>query len=328
MQTLTDGHVAVNRLFKNEDKKDPAGGGGAVWGQQPPLPVVNGNTTFSLNGDQFAINVMGNDQPRMPVFPKLDVKKGYARGYVADLSGKPLKGAYIGVRGTLVGGSYSGATAETDDNGYYEMELPTGTCHYFAAGYTIDYGAGRATVSLLPSDESIATFPSADGKVRNFVMTSYGIGNRDEVAQQPGNSANYFGGAIHFDYQLNYEGEIPVPNYLPYNGEIEITLTPDGPGLFGETKSFTISKKIGVALFSVVNIPVGKYTITAKLKDNRNLKITETGTYAGSYEHWGLMPRTATGNAKLMFIPVWQVDKTKVSYYHGNWQTLNLKLEL
>lgn len=319
--------LMLTACSKSEGNKDNPANGDPGWGQQPALPVVNGTAAFNLAGDQFVANVMGNTQPRFPNFPALGIKKGYARGYVADLSGKPLEGAYIGVRATLVGGSYSGASDQTDANGYYEISLPFGAIHYYAAGYTIGYGGSRATVSLLPADERIGSFPSADGIVKNFTMVSYGLGNRDEIAQQPRNESNYYGGAVNFDYNINYAGE-SVPNYLPYNGEIEIKLTPDGAGLFGETKSFTVSKKIGISNFTIVNIPVGKYTIAAKLKDGRVLKMKEVGVYAGYYPNWGLDPREATGSAKLFFITGWQVDPVKTTYYHGNWQALNLQLEL
>ncbi|MDQ3650398.1 MAG: pollen Ole e 1 allergen/extensin family protein [Acidobacteriota bacterium] len=63
---------------------------------------------------------------------------GKVRGYVKDSMGKPLQGAYVGVRSSAVGGAYSGASGETDANGYYEIAVPWGAAHFYAAGYTID----------------------------------------------------------------------------------------------------------------------------------------------------------------------------------------------
>lgn len=304
---------------------DVAPGGTEGWPDQPALPVIDGQETFSVDGDEFAVNVMGDLQPRSPRFPSLDVRKGYLRGYVADLAGKPVKGAYIGARVTLVGGAYSGAHAETDENGYYEINLPIGAVHYYATGYTIDYGGSRAVVGLAPADDNTSGFASETGMVKNFVLQSFGVGDKDEVLQQPGNSSNYYGGAISFDYQVDWDHN--VPNYLPEDGEIEIELVPDGKGYYGESRSFKVYKKIGYSGLAILNIPVGKYTIKAKLREGGDLRMTASGTYVNVYPQFGLKPRTAAGSASVLFTPSWQVTPGMVPAHRGNWQAVVIRLE-
>jgi hypothetical protein len=296
------------------------------WPDQDQLVPPTGQQTFTLSGNEFSVNVMGNTQPRVPRFPNLAVKKGVIRGYVADMNGQPLKGAYIGVRVTLVGGLYSGVQSETDENGYYEISLPVGGVQFYATGYTIDYGNGRAVVGLHPADDNSSGFGSESGMVKNFIFQSYGVGNKDNVLHQPGNPFNYYGGAISLNYQVDWDNN--VPSYLPENGEIEIELTPDGKGLFGENKSFKILKKIGYSEAIILNIPIGKYTIKAKLKDGRALKMTESGTYANLYPNFGLKPSGTVGTASIMFTPSWQATPGMVPAHHGNWQPVVVRLEI
>ncbi len=296
------------------------------WGEQPPLPVVTGESVFHLSGNEFYVNAMGNVQPRIPNFPTLSVKKGVLRGYVADLRGRPVKGAYIGVRVTVVGGSYTGASAETNEKGYYEINLPIGAVHYYATGYTIDYGQGRAVVGLHPADDNTSGFASETGSVENFVLQSYGVGSKDNVAQQPGNSTHYYGGAISLDYQVDWDHN--VPTYLPPDGEIELLLTPEEPGLYGENKSFKIYKKIGYSKVIIVNIPVGKYSIKAKLTDGRALKMREVGTYAGYYPAFGLKPTEAIGSASILFTPVVGRTPQMIPAHGGNWENTQIQLQL
>ncbi|RYY60528.1 MAG: hypothetical protein EOO05_09605 [Chitinophagaceae bacterium] len=297
------------------------------WPTQPALPVVSGNASFVISKTEWSVNVMGNTAPRMPLFPSVPVKKGYARGYVADLAGRPLKGATIGLRATLVGGSYSGASGKTNDNGYYEIKLPFGACQYYTTATTIAYGAGQAVVGLYPADGDIESFASDDGDVQNFVMLSYAPGDPEEIASQPNNETNYYGGTLYFNYQINYAAE-SYPTYLPNDGEIEIELVPEGAGLFGETKSFKITRSIGTTLFSINNIPVGKYSIKARLKNGPDLHMKATGPVANVYQHFGLKPDDVTGNSTVMFTPTWQSTPQMVPAFRSNWDALTITLSL
>ncbi|RFS22569.1 carboxypeptidase regulatory-like domain-containing protein [Chitinophaga silvatica] len=314
---------------KSGDSSGAPEGENITWGQQPQLPTVSGDVTFNLSATQDQVNVMGTTNPRMPNFPSLTAKAKTLRGFVADLSGKPIKGAYIGIRATLDGGLYSGASGETNEKGYYEISLPSGAIHFYAAGYTIDYGQGRATVGLYAADGNVNGFAYQNGAVKNFVLLSYGVANPDMLSQRPKDETNYFGGSIYVSYPL-HDPDDPIPTLgeLPLNAEIVLTLKPDGNGLFGENKTFIINKKVGTKNFNINNIPVGKYTITAKLKDGRQLKIRGIGANSINWPNYGVLPREATGTASIFFTPLYNSTPATVLPHAGNWRNVELKLEL
>lgn len=309
-------------------KTDQGANGEGKWGEQPALPIVSGQANFTISGDEYYVNIMGNTIPRMPNFPSLSVKKGFARGYIADLRGKPLKGAHIGVRSTYIGGGYSSNTGTSNDNGYYEFSVPVGGASFFGTATTIDYNGARAVVALYP-EGGINAFASTDGIVKNFVLLSYGTANPEEVAQQPGNESNYYGGALYFGFNINYPNDYQYPEYLPYNGIIEIELTPTEPGLYGETKTFKITRQIGNnSSFSIQNIPVGKYAINAKLKDGRMLKMKAVGPVANVYPNLGLKLDNATNKWTVTFTPNYQTTPVMVPAFKSNWDALSIDLSL
>lgn len=297
------------------------------WPVQPALPVVEGAASFGLGAADAYVNVMPT-AARMPNFPTLATKPGVVRGYVADLSGRPLAGAYIGVRSTRDGAYYTSASTTTDDHGYYEITPPVGALSFYATGVSRPYDQGQAVMGLCPADNDGASFASAGGKVKNFVLLSYGPGDPDKLAQHPSFDSNYFGGALSFSYGI--EDYATPPSYLPPGATIEVQLTPQGPGLFGETRTFTIRKEVGNVRtqFGVVNIPVGNYRLAARLLDGRTLKLTEIGPQAGIYPHFGLKPATATGPASVLFTPTAGYTPSMAVPYSGNWHAVNIKLEL
>lgn len=303
--------------------------GQVKWGEQPALPVVNGSANFTIAGNGFYANVMGSTIPRMPNFPALSAKKNIARGYIADLSGKPIKGAQVGVSSTMTGGWYSSGSGVTNENGYYEFTIPAGAAYFFGTATTITYNETPTVVALYPVGGT-TSFPSGEGVVKNFVLLSYGPANPTEVAAQPNNESNYYGGAVSFDFNINYQGDPwQNPEYLPYNGVIEIELIPVAPCLYGETKSFKVSRQIGISTrFIIVNIPVGKYTIKAKLSDGRALKMSAVGTKANVYEHLGLRPDNAVGTSTITFTPNHQYTPIMVPSFKSNWDNLEIGLKL
>ncbi|MFT3751116.1 MAG: carboxypeptidase-like regulatory domain-containing protein [Agriterribacter sp.] len=321
--------LIVTLLFTCCTKSSDNDVAGDAWGEQPALPVVDGKAEFWISGNGYYINVMGNTLPRMPLYPSLSVKSGIARGYVADLSGKPIKGAHIGVSSSLTGGLYSSGSGLTNDEGYYEFAIPAGAAYFFGTATTITYNETPAVLALFPVGGT-SSFPSGEGVVKNFVLLSYGPGNPDEVAQQPANESNYYGGALSFNFNINYK-EYPYqnPEYLPEDGVIDIELIPAGACLYGETRSFKISRLIGDATgFSIHNIPVGKYTINAKLSDGRKLKMSASGTKANVYELLGLKPDKVVGTSTITFTPNHQYTPVMVSSFKSNWDALEIALSL
>ncbi|MBO9634952.1 MAG: hypothetical protein J7578_17710 [Chitinophagaceae bacterium] len=321
-------HLLVTSIvFAGCSGKSNDASGQGKWGDQPALPVVSGHENFTIAGNKYYVNVMGNTIPRMPNFPSVSVKKNYARGYVADLSGKPLKGAHIGVSSSMTGGWYSSGSGVTDENGYYEFLIPAGAAYFFGTATTITYNGTPAVVGLYPAGGT-TSFPSGEGVVKNFVLLSYGPANPDEIAAQPNNETNYYGGALYFWFHVNYPGD-NYDGYLPSNGVIEIELTPVEPCMYGETRSFKITRQIGTYDgFNIVNIPVGKYTIKAKMSNGSQLKMKATGTVANVYEHLGLDPDEATGTSTVTFTPAWQYTPVMVSSFKSNWDALEIQLSL
>lgn len=301
--------------------------GAEAWGQQPDLPVVNGHQDFNISGTGYYVNVMGNTIPRMPVFPSLSVKKNIARGYVADLRGKPIKGANVACASSMTGGWYSSGTGVTDENGYYEFQIPAGAAYFFGTAVTVTYNGAPAVMAVYPVGGTTA-FPSGNGVVKNFVLLSYGPANPDEIAAHPNNETNYYGGAVYFWCNVNYPGE-NYDGYLPSNGVVVIELTPVEPCMYGETKSFKITRQMGdMQVFNIVNIPVGKYTIKASLSDGRKLRMKATGTVANVYENLGLKPDNAVGTSTVTFTPEWKRTPVMVSSFKSNWDALEIQLSL
>jgi hypothetical protein len=315
------------------DKDDTKGPGkieeeNPSWGTPTPLPVISGAATFTLSGSDDHVNVMENFMPKMPNFPKVKAKEGKLVGFVADLSGKPLEGAYIGVRSSIIGGSYSSASAETDANGYYEILIPWGAAEIWAAGYSIPYGTGKAAIGLYPQDGKVKSFESTKGAIKNFVLLTSGLADEDIRAERPWSSSGYFGGSLYINYTLGDPNDMwAAAGSLPYNAEIEIKLTPNGETLYGETKTFTITKKVENRNFTINNIPVGRYTISAKLKDGRQLKLRQIGPYVSTYPHHGLKPKEATGSAQVYFTPM-GVEAKSGSPNYGGWRPVDIKVEL
>lgn len=317
---------------KKDDEENPTKGDDQdevpTWGDQTPLPEVKGQATFRLSGPEDYVNVMEEFMPRMPNFPKATAKEGKMIGFVADLSGKPLEGAYVGVRSSVIGGSYSSASAQTDENGYYEILVPWGAAEIWAAGYTIDYGTGKAAIGLYPEDGKVENFESTKGIVKNFVLLSYGLADEEEIAEKPWSSGGYFGGSIYISYNLGDPDDIWAPaGSLPFDAEIEITLTPKGETLYGENKSFTIVKEVESLNFTINNIPVGLYTISAKLKDGRDLKLKQIGPYVSLYPHHGLKPKEAQGSADVWFTPM-GVEASYGNPSYGPWRPVDIRVEL
>lgn len=300
--------------------------GAKAWPAQTAVAVVAGEATIMAGANDTYVNVMGNAQPRIPNYPTLSVKGGMLRGFVADLSGKPLKNAFIGIRSTV--GGTTGASAQTNENGYYEIHLPYGAITFYAAGYELNYGDGKAVVGLAPADGKWDGFASESGQVKNFVLLSYGLGQASELAAQPGNQANYYGGSLYIDYNVDYNDGSPLPYKVKVGETVEITLTPAGPGLYGENKIFRIKKTVGLGFFAnVVNIPIGKYTITARMQNGRVLRMSESGVNKHSWPHLGLKPDETTGPATVLFTPVRERTVNMATAGYSNWQKLTILFE-
>jgi hypothetical protein len=285
-EILPPGHKPAARPADTDDSK--SGDGNALVLNVPASAKV--------------VNVMKGVTPKLPTFPELSPKRGYVRGYVYDTKGRPLKGAVIGVRATSAGGFYSGNSATTDARGYYEVESPWGVGHFYCAGYSVDYGDGRAALSLHPADGEAGNYASNVGAVKNWVLLPYGIADRDAVQNDPQACSNYYGGNVVLGWSVGRDGSLLASDSdLPAGGTLEVTFTPDGPLVDGSRGRTIIVRKpvgegIGPGLY-VNNIPAGAYKMSARLVGGGPLKMRETGPYAN--RPFGLDPKEATGMATL-----------------------------
>lgn len=299
-----------------------------AWGDPVPLPDIKGESKFRLSGSDSWVNVMQEAMPDVPEFPTVGVKEGVLRGFVADLSGRPVEDAFIGVRSSLIGGSYSSASAKTDENGYYEILIPMGAAEIWAAGYSFNYGTGKASVGLYPADGDLESFPSTNGLVKNFVLLSYGLADEDVRAERPWSPGGYFGGSLLISYSLGDPDDIwATPGSLPFDAEIEIELTPAASTMYGENRTFRISKEVENLNFYINNLPIGKYKMKARLKDGPELRIRQVGPYVTQYPHHGLQPKDAVGEVEVWFTPMGVASESGTPNY-GNWRAVDIKVEL
>jgi hypothetical protein len=283
-------------------------------------PVSNDGAVEILNVEKNAlwVNVMGNEMPVMPQFPKLSPKPNRVRGYVKDWMGKPLAGATIGIRGSFFAGHYSGAQGTTDATGYYEFVVPKGSAHFYNAGYQIEWGAGQAAVSLHPADGKLDSFTTVDGAVENFVLLPYGITSRENLQNSSRNPSTYYGGSIYVHY---YAAEADdgnrSPSTLIENSLLEITLTPEDAAA---GKSFVIRQPVGFAgNVTINNIPLGRYKITAKV-GGKTLKLKETRKFNPLF---GLTPNETVGAASILFVPT-EARAAMVGPQNGTWDSVSL----
>lgn len=298
----------------------------------PPASTAAAPLTFEVAGGsgRHIVNVMKNAKPKLPVFPKLAAKAGFARGYVKDSNGNPLSGATIGVRSSSAGGFYSGANGKTDAKGYYEIRVPWGAAEFYNSAYTTDWGDGRGAFGLYPVDGEASSFASANGLVENWVLVPYGIADPDDASDQPQYFGNYYGGSFTLSYYAS-DPRFGNDGGLPVGAEIDVTLIPTGPllgGSKGRTIVFRQPVQDGLALgFYAVNIPAGSYRLVALLRQNGSttpLKIQETGPNAS--KPFGLEPKTATESTILTFRPG-GAKSTNVAAGKSNWDSLAITLK-
>jgi hypothetical protein len=280
----------------------------------------------TVGKNAYYVNLNSKETPPTPKFPALETKPGVLRGYVLDASGKPLKGAYIGVRVTMFGGRYSGASAETDDKGYYEIQVPQGAAHFYAAGYTVDYADGRAALTLHPADGKLSTFVSSDGSVENFVLWTYGVADRDSVSENPRLRSNFYGGSLYVGHFTADAGDTNAPpSNLRTGTEIEITLTPEGKLLDGSVgQQFVIKKAVYGTGFTINNIPVGQYRLTAKRADGQPLLMKLNKPKGLTF---GIVPEQTTEGALLSLHPG-GVKASMATPGRGNWDAVEVYVEI
>jgi hypothetical protein len=270
----------------------------------PVAPAANANPII-VTDKTGMYDVMNGEMPKSPAFPKIAKKPGYLRGYVKNSAGKPLAGAKVMALTSAFGGFGSGTTGETNEQGYYEIKLPSGVARYWCAGYAVTYHGVRIASTLRPADGKMSDFDSKQGAVKNWVFLPYGIVDEATVSDNPKYSGGYFGAS----FTVGYWVDDPDPSRHLAGGVsvgdmIEITLTPQGPLIDGSTgRTIIIRNKVESAFsgFQVNNVPVGRYSISAKLtRDGKteNLRLKENIRRDAK---GGLMPKVTEDTATVIF---------------------------
>ncbi|WP_300600207.1 Ig-like domain-containing protein [Niabella sp.] len=275
---------------------------------------------FTVAGTRTYVDVMGKQRSKLPAFRNLAVKQNTMRGYVKDVYGRPVKGADIGIRSSIIGGTYSSASGQTDANGYYEILLPVGTVAVWGAKYLMDYESGKAPVSLFPADSSLGSFRSVDGAIKNFVLLPYGQGQPEQIVKGPYWPSSYMGGSIHLSYSLRTES-LPLPGSFPVGSVILIKLTPLDLLYADEKISFTIRKVVESNELYINNIPVGRYKLELKLENGPDIRMTESINLKPDF---GMQPKQALGSTQITFIP----GDPEVMVWYGNWWIVPINIEL
>jgi hypothetical protein len=298
----------------------------------PVTPAAPANANPIILTDTTAMyDVMNGAMPKIPSFPQLAKKPGYLRGYVKNSAGKPLVGAKVMALSSAVGGFGSGTTGETNEQGYYEIKLPYGVARYWCAGYAVTYHGVRIANTLHPADGKMSDFDTKQGAVKNWVFLPYGIVDEASVSDSPKYSGGYYGASFTVGYWTDdtNPNRPHQPGNIAIGDTVEVTLTPQGPLIDGSTGRTIILRNKATSAYSgfqVNNVPVGRYTISAKLihdGQTENLRLKENIRRDAK---GGLMPKVTEESATVIFRSAGS-DPGILRVSGGNMERLELLLE-
>lgn len=170
----------------------------------------------------------------------------YVMGKVTDRHGTPIEGARITVDNTLYYNSAIPGT--TDAGGNYKIAVPIGSWRVYANIDRTFNGNEFEELDLHPDKEN--SFSGAEGTTVNFQWKLEG--------EKPAPMVGYYGGTVYL---------YPVESEIWDSENIEFTFTPVGNLIDGYPG--TVLKRTGGAPNSpgyskIVDIPLGRYTISAK----------------------------------------------------------------
>ncbi len=192
--------------------------------------------------------------------------KKYVKGKVTDTKGNPIQGAKIIVDNTIY--YNSGTTGITDVNGNYEIAVGIGSWRVYAEIDITFEGKNFKKLDMHPDRDN--AFAGVDGATVNFQWKLEG--------EKPAPLVGFYGGTAYL--YADSESEI-------YDSEnIEFTFAPIGnliDGNSGEVIKRKGEQPNSGTYSQVVDIPIGKYTVTAKhVPTGKILKLRTA--YEGNYE--------------------------------------------
>lgn len=192
-------------------------------------------------------------------------KPGYIVGRCTNSAGKALRGVRVRVFGTTQAGENTNYETKTDASGFYSVRLPKGNFHVGWAHFDVAAPAGPSySLPLHPLDGSNDDAKSTPGIVENFVLK---ISGRISPLKDAQSDLSYYGGSIHVS-----GGAIANAGFLddayyrfPEGSSLEMTLVPQGVLADGSTGKTLVRRKSVAAGTTFLDIPIGRYKVTAKL---------------------------------------------------------------
>jgi hypothetical protein len=215
------------------------------------VPTVAGPDVWLVKNLKNA--TQGMPPAPLPAFPKMTPKPGTVRGMVKDGAGKPIAGAHLIAWASAAGGFRTSTEGRTNAQGIYEIPLPVGICQIVNADCRVTYNGKTLLLPLHPVDGERDNFNSKDGHIENFVLQASGSAGPD-------------GG--------NYGAPMRLLTYnAPLGSTVEVTLKPAAPlldGSRGRTLVFRFPVKSPSPETFFGGIPIGRYTLTAKVYDGED----------------------------------------------------------
>ncbi|WP_157452094.1 carboxypeptidase-like regulatory domain-containing protein [Deinococcus aquatilis] len=181
-------------------------------------------------------------------------------GVVKNSLGKPLAGVRVGADNTYFDGTE--VWTVTDAQGRYDLNLE-GTMGAWTAVAHLNVNYHGQAITLTPEVDNAAAFGGVDGAVRNFTLKITG--------KSPG--GGYYGALVYGLLGLSVDGD------MPEFGDVEYTLTPDGPLIDGTAGDPFVLKWSQLPF----EVPQGRYTVTARsISDKGPIWVRPRGGTYGS----------------------------------------------
>lgn len=185
---------------------------------------------------------------------------GYATGKVVDTRGNPIAGAKILLDNTVFYASY--INGSTKEDGTYRLKAQPGAWRAYAS-FKTTYNGKTYNLELHPDNTD--SFDHT-GAVRNFTWKLEG--------REPENEYGYYGGLV----------KVFAGSGFYDMDDVELALAPVGPlidGSEGKTLVLRQGDHYWVQPGYLEDIPIGRYTVTATLKNEdgaRPLRIQDWHT--------------------------------------------------
>ena len=234
------------------------------------------NTALTIFLFSLAVTVSGCKKGKSNTEDTVVTKPGTVTGVVKDWQGKPLAWAKVKMENSVSSGmDYE---AITDAKGRYAIEVGVGSFIAYAT-YTATFLSKSYEYNL--ECDNNEPFNKTEVVTRNFTWRTQGV-------KMPPLTPGYFGGSVYIE---KFPGDTTFSSHL-----ISFTLTPletiDG-------RNRLITRRLDQDPARLLDIPVGRYKITALHDDGRVLKLRNLNTENFSTELEILIEPSILGTGNL-----------------------------